>query len=322
MPRVSIVMALYNTPLKYLTKTLKSLLNQTYKDFELIIVDDFSTFEYEQFFKKLNDSRIKYFKLGKNSGPGAARNFGIKIALGEYIAIADSDDVYLSERIEKQVEYLDNNKNISILGASYRASNKKTISEAVVGVKNIQTHFLFNSVLSNPVIMIRKDDIIEKKLFYPEDTNFAEDYKLWINAMFAGLSCDNLKECLMIYTRRGNQLSKEKMQVQQQKLKQIYAHIYNQLGIQFDDEIINIHYEIYSNKFIHTKNEQDIKNVFSKLFLANKEKHLFDDSLLMELEESAIKSFCGKKDLIFKVKVGKNDVRLEKSLKIKVIARN
>ena len=78
--KLSAVMALYNTPYEYLQKTVESILNQSFQDFELIIVDDCSTIEYEEFLSQFNDSRIKYHKLEKNSGPSNARNYGIKIA--------------------------------------------------------------------------------------------------------------------------------------------------------------------------------------------------------------------------------------------------
>ena len=115
MSKISVVMALYNTPYDYLSATVESILNQTFKDFEFIIIDDASHvghFGYGEFFEKFNDNRIKYFKLEKNSGPGHARNEGIKKAIGEYVAIVDSDDVYMPQRLELQAKFFDENPKI------------------------------------------------------------------------------------------------------------------------------------------------------------------------------------------------------------------
>src|SRR5574344_1201023 len=231
MPKISVVMALYNTPLEYLSKTVESILNQSFKNFEFIVIDDASTVIYSDFFKKYADNRIKYIKLENNIGPGGARNFGIKQAQGEYVAVADSDDVYFPERLGVQCEFLDKNREISLLGASFRQSNNGKISKIIKSDADIKAFMLFNSPFANPIVMFRKSEFVENNLFYSEDKKFAEDYELWIDAMFKGLKMANLKQVLMTYTRRGGQLSKEKSDIQQEFLRSLYSKMLVKIGI-------------------------------------------------------------------------------------------
>lgn len=107
-PKVSVLMGVYNGE-KYLREAIDSILNQTFKDFEFIIIDDGSTDNTSNIIKSYNDPRIILFKQN-NSGCYKALNLGLKHAKGKYIAIMDSDDISHNERFEKQFEYLENHK--------------------------------------------------------------------------------------------------------------------------------------------------------------------------------------------------------------------
>lgn len=314
--KISVVMALYNTPCSYLKATVESLLSQTFKDSELIIVDDASTVEYEEFFKQFNDDRIKYIKLEKNSGPGAARNTGIRQAQGEYIAIADSDDIYMPQRLELQAKFLDENPEISLIGTAFRPSNKKKISAVLENDKEIKNFMLFNSPLNNPTIMFRKKAFADKNLFYPEDINFAEDYQLWINAMFSGVKIANLKDFLMIYTRRAGQLSKEKNEIQITILKNIYKKMFSQLGLEATDEELDLHYNIYSEKFKGVKSAKQISDWFDKIIEHNRKKKIFDEKLLENKKNQVLEKYNKVSSRFFKLKIGQKNLCLDKNFKM------
>ena len=99
---ISVVIPTYNRE-KTIKRAIDSILNQTYKDIEIIIVDDCSKDNTEEIIKQYKDNRIKYIKLDKNSGACAARNKGIELAKGQYIAFQDSDDEWLLDKLEKQM---------------------------------------------------------------------------------------------------------------------------------------------------------------------------------------------------------------------------
>lgn len=297
MTKISAIMALYNTPNDFLKATVESILNQTFTDFEFIIVDDASTVDYKPFFEAFNDERIKYFKLEKNAGPGHARNFGIKKAVGEYIAIVDSDDVYKPERFALQSEFLDKNEEISLIGACFRFSNKKTDSTVIEKDNEIKPFLLFNSPFANPLIMFRKNVFIEKNLLYPEDKNFGEDYELWINAMFSNINMANLKDVLMIYTRRRNQLSKTKNKKQELILKSLYQKIFLTLKMEVSSEEIDLHYNINLGHFNKIKDETKITSWLNKIIEQNKKSHLFDEQVLIQKKEEILTELNNSKSL-------------------------
>jgi len=322
MPKVSAVMALYNTPYSYLQSTVQSLLNQTFSDFELIVIDDASTADYNAFFEQFNDKRIKYFKLEKNSGPGHARNEGIKKAAGEYVANCDSDDIYLPQRLELQVKFLDENPNISLIGTTFRFSNKNRLSVLPLNDADIKTFMLFNSPFCNPTIIFRREEFASKNLFYPEDINFAEDYELWIDAMFSGVKMANLEDFLMIYTRRVGQLSKEKSEKQISILKKLYAKTLSNLGIQASQAQLELHHNIYAGNFSEIKSAEKVSEWFDKIIEHNKPALNFNEDKLLEKKIQTIRDFNTHKNRIFKLKIGNYNLCADKLFNISFIKRD
>ena len=320
-PKISAVMALYNTPYKFFEATIKSILSQTFSNFELIIVDDGSLLEYQDFIEKFDDNRIKYFKLDKNSGPGHARNIGIKKALGEYIAIVDSDDIYMPKRFEFKSDFLDKNPNISLLGGAFRNSNTKKISAVLEKNEEIKVFLLFNSAFHNSATMFRKNVFIEKNLFYSEKINFGEDYELWIDAMFAGIKMANLKEVLMIYIRRKNQLSKTKSEQQIPILKTLYKKIFSHLNIEATQAEIDLHHKIYLNNFTSVSSDS-LSNWFDKIIERNKIIRIFDEQKLIERKNQTIKKLILFKNRIFKLKIGGNNLCVYVPFKITIEKRD
>ena len=106
---VSIIMPSYNTA-KYIEESIKTVLNQTYTNWELIIVDDCSTDDTDLIIKPyLEDKRIKYLKNEKNSGAAVSRNYALREAQGKWIAFLDSDDLWHPEKLERQIEFMEEN---------------------------------------------------------------------------------------------------------------------------------------------------------------------------------------------------------------------
>jgi len=322
MPKISAIMALYNTPYDYLQKTIKSILSQTFEDFELIIIDDASTMKYEEFFKNYNDKRIKYFKSEKNAGPGHTRNIGIKKATGEYIAITDSDDIYFPQRFELQAAFLDKNTDISLIGCSFRFSNRKKVSVIPIDNKDVRIAMLFNSSLNNSTIMFRREELAQKNLYYVENINFGEDYEFWIQAMFADIKFANLKDNLMIYTRRQGQLSKIKKESQINLLKLLYKKMFLKLGLDASQKELDLHYEIYTGKFKNVKFSEEIAGWFDKIIEANKKNTVFDEGGLINMKNHTIEQSIKVKNRLLKIKIGGYNFCISKKLKISIEERD
>lgn len=322
MPKISAIMALYNTPYDYLKTTVESILNQTSTDFELIVIDDASSMEYKGFFEQFKDTRIKYFKLEQNAGPGHARNEGIKKAKGEYIAIVDSDDVYMPRRFELQSEFFNKNPDISLCGCNFRFSNRKKLSNIVLNDKSIKAFMLFNSPFSNSTMMFRRKEFAQKNLFYVEDINFGEDYALWIYAMISGIKMANLEDFLMIYTRRPGQLSREKQEKQIAILMKLYQKIFNYIGFEATQEELVLHYSIYSESFEKIESSEKISNWFDKIIEHNTEIKMFDEGTLLDRKNQVLEQYDNAKNRLFKIKIGGYNLCLSKKMNIYLQERN
>jgi len=114
-PAVSVVMPVYNGE-KYLRESIDSILNQTYTDYEFIIVNDGSNDKTEEIILSYNDNRIRYIKNEKNLQIVKSLNRGIELAKGRYIARMDADDISLPRRFEKQITFMENNLEIGVCG--------------------------------------------------------------------------------------------------------------------------------------------------------------------------------------------------------------
>ena len=118
-PKVSVLMPVYNTKEEYLREAIESILNQTFTDFEFLILDDDSKNDISEIVQSYSDKRIHFIQNKQNLGLSGIRNKLMSLASGEYIAWMDSDDISLPSRLEKQVAYLDTHLDVSLVSALY-----------------------------------------------------------------------------------------------------------------------------------------------------------------------------------------------------------
>ena len=201
MPHLSVVMSVYNGE-KYLNEAIDSILSQTYENFEFIIIEDCSTDKSLKILKefKEKDNRIKIIQKEKNEGPkGFIKNLnlGLNMAQGKYVARMDADDISLPERFQKQVIFLENNPEISMVGAQIDFINEKN---EIIGEKigALEHEEIVNKITSqiqlfHPVIMFRKDQNIQ----YREKFIYCEDYDLYLNLITQGKKLANINEKLL-----------------------------------------------------------------------------------------------------------------------------
>jgi len=183
-PTVSVIIPTYNRE-RLLVRSVKSVLNQTYQDFEIIIVDDASTDNTEKVVRSFNDERIRYVRHDKNKGEAAARNTGIKLARGKYIASQDSDDEWLPEKLHKQIDLIE--KSPPHVGVVYTGfwkieQNKKTyIPFAWVKQKQADIHqeLMKGNFIGCPVTLIKKQ-CFQKAGGFDESLSNLVDWEMWL----------------------------------------------------------------------------------------------------------------------------------------------
>ena len=184
MPKISVIMPVYNTKSEYFKEAIQSILLQTYNNFELIIVDDCSDSYIKDIVLQYKDNRIFYYRTERNSGAAAARNLAISKARGEFLAFMDSDDVSLPNRFEEQLKYFQQNPQIGCLG-----TNIITISDTIkmkfpkhLRGTDIEQYLLFTGcAFCQSSVMLRREILEKNNIKYNSQYVPAEDYALWLD---------------------------------------------------------------------------------------------------------------------------------------------
>lgn len=161
LPKISVIMPVLNGE-KYLNQAIESILNQTFTDFELIVVDDGSTDQTPEILRAYAelDDRARIVTNPENKGIGYSRNRGVATSRGEYIANLDADDWSMPERFDKQVNFLNQHPEISVLGTACHIVDENGVQQKTVTYPSssgmIRWSMIFSSPFCNPSVMIRK----------------------------------------------------------------------------------------------------------------------------------------------------------------------
>lgn len=186
MSKISVVMPVYNTQEEYLREAIESILNQTFNDFEFIIINDCSTDEnVEKIICSYNDERIIYLKNEQNMGVAATLNVGLEHASGKYIARMDADDVSFENRFEVQHKFLEENPQYQL--CSTRISTAKgDPSPRNMNFEYLKTKLIFRgNPIIHPTVMFNREFFINHSLFY-KIMPYCEDWDLWFRLSLVG----------------------------------------------------------------------------------------------------------------------------------------
>ena len=226
MPKVSVLTPLYNTDPAMLREAIDSILGQTFTDFEFILLNDSpENVELDKIVESYDDPRIVYIKNEKNLGISASRNKLLKLAQGEYLAIFDHDDISLSTRLEKQVNYLDSHPDVGVCSSWVESFPKRRIIRYPEDSVDIKNALLSHCAIIHSASMIRKSVLTENAIQWEERYSPCEDYMLWVRLM--GLTMfHNIPEVLIRYRYfEGNTTNKQKEKMADKgRLVQCIAH--------------------------------------------------------------------------------------------------
>jgi len=181
-PKVTVLMSVYNGK-RYLREAVGSILNQSFKDFEFLIVDDGSTDETGKILKSYNDPRIRIHNNRKNIGLAKSLNIGLKMAKGKYIARQDADDISMSERLKRQVDFLNSNPDYAVVGTFAKVVNddleEVRLWERPTQDIDIRKYLKIDNCIVHGSTMIRISSLINVG-FYDESMEKSQDYELWL----------------------------------------------------------------------------------------------------------------------------------------------
>lgn len=232
-------MPVYNVG-AYVSEAVTSVLNQTYTDFELLIIDDGSTDDTLQKLTAFNDPRIRIVSFEKNHGIVHALNQGIRMAEGELIARMDGDDVCLPQRLARQVDFLDHYPHVGVCGTNVQVLNTGEKMVFPQDPHELKVRLLFSCPIVHPSVMIRRYILEEHHAYYDIDYQYAEDYALWVS--LSDLTyLSNVQEVLVLYRRHESQVTSRYAHIGLRNTDRIRMKQLHRLGIHPSDEEWDIH---------------------------------------------------------------------------------
>lgn len=322
MPKATVLMPVYNGE-KYLKEAIESILNQTFKDFEFLIINDGSTDNSVKIINSYQDKRIRLVHNETNLGLIYTLNKGIDLVESEYIARMDCDDISSTNRLSKQIKYLDQHPEVGILGSWVKIiGDHSFIGKYYIKHEEIKASLLFNSSLAHPSVTMCKEILDQHNFRYDERFKHAEDYEMWTR-MIDLTDFANLPEPLLSYRKHPESISKTQNETQKINSQKIRLEQIKKIGLDPTDEELKVHGSIFSLSFLLLeKFLSDAENWLLKIIAANEKNGIYDQDSLKKIVADRwlliCSANCASGQLVWK-KFWQS--RLNESLGIKKIAR-
>lgn len=240
---VSVILPCYNAE-RYVESCINSVLNQTYRNLELIIVDDGSTDNTAKIINNFNDNRIKLYRNKANCGITTSLNKALALSRGIYVARIDADDMMHPERVSKQVQFLEDRKNsqIMLVGSHHYVINKDGIlvsfKQYPISDQEIRSVYVFQNPFSHPTTMMRAH--IVRQIGYSDQYPHAEDYHLW-GQILRQYKVANMPEYLTYYRVHEQNTSKENSKIQRENAASVMHDELDHLGLEPTVEELKVH---------------------------------------------------------------------------------
>ncbi len=279
MPSVSILMPVYNAE-PYLSEAIQSMLNQTYADFELIILDDCSTDRSAEVVQTFSDARIVYHRNEVNSGLANNLNTGLKLATGKYIARMDGDDISLPHRLQTQVDFLESHPDIDLCSCAmqmFGADNQLWIRDR--DPEQVKITMMFYSAVLHASSVFRRDVFEKNNLYYKQETFPAEDYDLWARAAFF-CRMVNLPDVMYLYRMHRTQVTSTDPRSAEKCREIQIRYLSKALPVLSEKEIVDFVDGFIAYKISEIASIKSVKNHYLKIIKANASTLFFDQTLL------------------------------------------
>lgn len=248
-PKVTVLMPVYNGE-KYIQEAVDSILNQTFGDFEFLIIDDGSTDQTVDIIASYKDERIKIVRSSQNVGLIHSLNSGIEMARGEYVARMDCDDISMPDRLKEQVLFMDRHPEVGICGTWVRffPDEHRFVWKLPVDHERIVSRLFFDTAIAHPSVIMRKDVLLQNNLRYNSEFRHAEDYDFWVRAG-QRTRLANIPMIMLLYRISDSQVCQVYNGEQRNNSARIRESQLNLLGIFPDDEQRQLHESISRCEF-------------------------------------------------------------------------
>ena len=288
-PLVSVVMSVFNAE-KYLEEAIESILNQTYKNIEFIIVNDGSTDASLSIIKQFMtiDNRIKLVSR-QNKGLPYSLNEGIDLSLGKYIARMDADDISFPDRLMEQISYMELNTEIGVCGAwaeVFGDNVHNSILKHPASHQALLPRLMFSVCFVHPTVVFRGCILKKYNLKYNVNYSNSQDYELW-SRLSRYTKMGNVQKPLLMYRQSDSSItykfSDSQSTLRYELIKKVFSSVLNELNVKNSENENILHYTVASNARLQA-NSIDIEMLgeyFNKIVSSNNKKCAFQKNELL-----------------------------------------
>ena len=303
-------MPVYNAA-KYVGEAIQSILDQTFHDFEFIIINDGSTDNSLEIVQSFRDHRIKILNNSSNIGNYPSRNKGLRMAKGEYICVMDSDDVATKLRLERQYLYMDGHHEIGMAGSGFRYYGREQDIFRENDYEKIKVILLRNNCFIHPTLIIRRDYLQKFNLWYDEKYYFSADYDLIARAA-RHFRITNIPEVLLYYRIHEKQITIMNRKEQMKYADNISIQQLGYLSIVPDLNEIKLHNNLLKGIPVKFSCREKLYSWINKISSANKKRQYYIENKLESLFDSllSLQTFCKDSSKIYSQKV--NNLKVDK----------
>ena len=275
-PLVTVIMPVYNVE-HYVADSIASILNQTYRNIELLVFNDGSTDRSAEIVASISDPRLVFINSEQNFGCSAHMNTGFKLAKGKYIARMDSDDIALPERLARQVAFMESHPEVGVCGTRMNIMNQPEIQEVLpLSDAEIRLFMLANSPIANPTVLLRASVIQATGAEYDNYFHPSEDYRIF-HDLIPHTQFANLPEPLLDYRRHQGQISNYKSSRQRDRADEIRVLQLQHYGFELSPKEMLIYNKFVDNYLrpVEAGDYGRMKPVMDKLVAQNRRLRAF-----------------------------------------------
>lgn len=286
---ISVIMPVYQGE-RFIRQAVLSILDQTFEDFELIIVNDGSTDRTTEIVRCFRDQRIKYLRT-EHSNNYCARNLGMSISIGKYICMMDADDVSKPNRLEEQFGFLEAYRNVAGIGSEMEIIDEKEVAmgdiKMPLSYPMIKTWLLKNNVVAQPTLMFRSHLFKKHRFLYNKSFTYAGDYD-FVARICQNFEIRNLEKALVRYRRHSEQISARKKYQQTKFADEVREYQLRAFGIEVTPREVGLHLKLMKDRYICDEDLRKSEEWLNRLLVANHKKKIYPSAQLYRLFENTL----------------------------------
>lgn len=283
---ISVLMAVHNEKADFLKEAIESIINQTYGNFEFIIVDDDSDEPTKHILEQycVKDSRICIIHNEENMGLTKSLNRAYHASHGEYLARMDADDISVRNRFQLQYEWMNSHPEISVLGGINIDFDTRTYHHGYLSdnMERLKIRLLFNNVVfGHPTAFIRRSFLEEHGLEYDETLKKSQDYGLWVDVIKNSGIVQSIPKILILKRKHANQISVKNKDEQMRSAIEIRRRLWNYYGFELSREELLTIINLVSGKYSKEKTFKTIDKIIHEKSKLNKYQNRYLEEELM-----------------------------------------